>query len=637
KRAIVQLLRELKRFVRQIRPGLIGATSNANVNLAQVIEDLKTIPDRQQELQAHLKELLTSTDFINALTQTGLTLESGVFTEVYKRIEYKFLPKVYEENDILNLLLKVFDAKATDAGWLEKVDRELLAEFLTLLLPPKDEVFKIVAPQLFMSLEILCLRLAGLGYDPIVIQRLKERREFQAAFMEVTRHVRQLLDGSSDPAEIIPLIREDLRACHQAVNWIRSRRHIDGASLALTYRLTKIQQNVGRMRKLLDVLEVMFGEWQPAPAVDLFMQITLAEIQRFNLLRFLGHNLEMLAYQITEHTGRTGEHYITRTRDEWIDMLRSAAIGGVIVAFFAMLKLFISGLGLPPVPETVAFCVIYTGTFMAIHSWGGTVATKQPAMTASTLAHALDEATSSNQAMENLTEVIVRTIRSQLVAVLGNFLLAGTAAVLICVPLVYFGKPLLDSTKAAIELKALNPIQSWTIIYSAIAGVFLWASGGMAGIADNWFIFNHVGQRLAQSDFLKRFISAEKLKNEIKTIEENIGFWVGNVSLGVLLGVIAALPAFFGLPNGNSHVAFASANLGAVLTAYKFKVSIKAVIWLFFSVVLVGLINLGVSFSLSLLVAVKSRQIRFAQTPELLRLLFKRLKTRPMDFFIPSA
>jgi site-specific recombinase len=48
-----------------------------------------------------------------------------------------------------------------------------------------------------------------------------------------------------------------------------------------------------------------------------------------------------------------------------------------------------------------------------------------------------------------------------------------------------------------------------------------------------------------------------------------------------------------------------------------------------------GMFNLGVSFSLSLFVAVKSRRIRFAQTPKLLKLLFKRLREHPLDYFLP--
>jgi site-specific recombinase len=631
----VQLERELKRFVRQIRPGLIGATSNPNVNLAQLIEDLKTIPDARRELSQNLKELLTTRDFIQALTETGLTLESGVFSEVYKRIEYKFLPKAHDHNDVLNLIGRVFDSRSSDAGWLEKVDRELFAEFLGLILPSREELIEALAPQLLLSLEILSLRLAGLGYDPLVTHRLKGRREFQYSFMEVTRHVHGLIDGKGSAEESIEPIRKSLKHCAMAVNWIRSRRHIDGASLGLTYRLMKVQQIVHRMDQVLDLLDSVFGEWTPKPALDLFVEITLAEIQRFNLTRFIGHNMEMLAYQITEHAGKAGEHYITKSRDEWVDMFRSAAIGGVIVALLAVLKVLIAKIGLPPIPEAVAFGTLYASGFVFILYIGGTLATKQPAMTASTLAQALDEATTSKQAMENLSEVLIRTSRSQFAALLGNFMVAFPAAVFFSLPFYFSNHDLMSPEKATQTLESLHPFKSLSFWYAAVAGLGLFLSGLLAGFADNWFIFNNVGYRLRQAELLKKLVGPHNLDRAIKGIDHNLGFWIGNISLGYYLGMMGAIGVIMGLPIDTRHITFSTATFGAALVSLKFQYSLALIALLAVSIFFMGLINLTVSFTLSLTVAVKSRRIKFSQTPDLLRLLGQKFRKRPMEFFVP--
>ena len=331
----MNLERELKRIIRQIRPGLIGATSNPNVNLAQAIEELKTTPDRLKQMRETMQTLLAGRDFTKALTETGLTLEAGVFTEIYKRLEYKLLPKSIDGLDILSFISHIFDSQA-DAAWLEKIDRERFGELLELLIPEHEKLIEPLASQVFMSLEILSLRLAGLGYDPVVSHRLRSRRDFQHAFMEVTRRVHSLLDGRGDAA--IPEIREALDRCAQSVRWIRSRRGVEGASLALTYRLMKIQQMVERMRLILELIDAMLGTWTPKPARELFFTVVLSEIRRFDLSRFFARNVELLAYQITEHTGKAGEHYITRTKSEWGAMFRSAALGGVMVAVMAILK-----------------------------------------------------------------------------------------------------------------------------------------------------------------------------------------------------------------------------------------------------------------------------------------------------------
>ncbi|MGZ3722284.1 MAG: hypothetical protein ACXVA9_05105, partial [Bdellovibrionales bacterium] len=367
----LNLERELKRFVRQIRPGLIGATSNPNANLNQLIEEVKTSAPLRQELVTKLEEFLISRDFVTALTETGLTLESGVFSEISKRLEYKFLPKPVQSSDILSFLSRVFDAQS-DAAWLERINRDRFGELMGLLLPQKDKLVEALAPQIFMSLEILSLRLGGLGYDPLVTQRLRMRREYQHAFMDVTRQVHALLDGKGE--EALPAIREALARCANSVVWIRSRRGTDGVSLALTYRLMRIQQLVQRMELVLELTEAILVEWKSKPALKLFFEVILAEIRRFNLGRFLSENVSLLAYQITEHTGKAGEHYITRTRSEWMQMLNSATIGGAIVALLAVIKFFLSHLHLPPGPEALAFGLLYSVGFLVILAVGGTLA-----------------------------------------------------------------------------------------------------------------------------------------------------------------------------------------------------------------------------------------------------------------------
>ncbi len=628
----MNLERELKRFVRQIRPGLIGATANPNVNLAQLIDELKLSPKHTAEIGTALEEFLASRDFTSALTETGLTLESGAFTEIYKRLEYKFLPKPVETNDVLGFLSRLFDSQS-DAGWLEKIDRERFGELISLLLTEHPKLVEPLAAQVFMSFEILSLRLAGLGYDPVVTHRLKARKDYQHAFMDVTRHMHGLLDGKSD--EAIPKIQEALERCAAGVQWVRSRRGVEGASLALTYRLMKIQQVVHRMQLVLQLIQAMLGPWKKRPALDLFFEVMLAEIRRFELRNFLGQNLELLAFQITEHTGRAGEHYITRNRSEWVWMLRSAALGGMITAGVAVLKVIISKAHLPPVPETLVVGCLYAGGFLLIGALGGTLATKQPAMTASTLANALDAAASSKEAMENLSEIIVRTIRSQLGAVWGNYFVAFPVAVLLCLPFTFLGWPLMDANKAQATVASLDGLRSLSFFYASIAGVCLFVSGLLAGFADNWFIFNNVGARLKQSALLRRFVGPHNLDKAIHSIDHNVGFWVGSTSLGFLLASMGPIGIVMGLPIDTRHITLSTSLFGAAVTSMNFQITLGLAIWIAVSLFVMGLFNLGVSFALSLFVAVKSRRIRFSQTPELLRLLGNRLREHPGDFLFP--
>lgn len=626
---------ELKRFVRQIRPGLIGARSNANHNLSRLVDELRMAqPETREQLARQLQELMLTRDFITALTETGLSLESGVFSEVFRRLEYKLLPKPVDGNDILSFLSRIFDAQG-DAAWLETIDREKFDELLAFLFLPDRTLMENLAPQILMSLEILSLRLAGLGYDPVLTQRLRAKSEYQTAFMDVTRHVYALLDGKGD--QELPAIREALDRCAKSMDWIRSRKGVDGVSLALTFRMMRVQQIVHRMRLVLQLTEMILLEWNSKPARELFFEIVLAEIRRFNMRSFIGENIALLAYQITEHTGKTGEHYITRNRREWVHMFRSAALGGAIVGVLAVLKFVISRWHLPMGPEALAFSLLYAIGFLVIHSLGGTLATKQPAMTASTVAASLDGAESSTKALENLSEVIVRTVRSQLVAVLGNYLVAFPVAVVICALFMWIKLPVISVEKAQAVLASLHPFKSMSFWYAAVAGVGLFASGLLAGLVDNWFVFNRVSERLKNSEYLRSWVGTHGLGRAIHTIDHNLGVWVGNASLGFYLGCVPAIGAVFGLPLDVRHITFSSGQFGSAMATLGFQVSWPLLLTIAIGIFCFGLINLGVSFSLTLFVVIRSRKIRFRQTPQLLKLLGQRFRRRPQDFFYPSV
>jgi site-specific recombinase len=164
----------------------------------------------------------------------------------------------------------------------------------------------------------------------------------------------------------------------------------------------------------------------------------------------------------------------------------------------------------------------------------------------------------------------------------------------------------------------------------------LFGSGLLAGFADNWFVFNHVGTRLKNSEVLRGYVGVHNLDRVISVIDHNLGFWVGNISLGFYLGAMAGFGTLFGLPLDVRHITFSSGQFGAAMATLQFHVPWQLAATIAVSIFCMGLINLAVSFSLSLFVAVKSRNIRFEQTPQLLRLLGRRLRQKPLEFFYPQ-
>ena len=84
------------------------------------------------------------------------------------------------------------------------------------------------------------------------------------------------------------------------------------------------------------------------------------------------------------------------------------------------------------------------------------------------------------------------------------------------------------------------------------------------------------------------------------------------------------------------HITFSSANFVFALTGLEYAVSWQAMLYSFIGVLLIGLVNLGVSFSLALMVALRSRRASFGLSRPLVGLLWKRFRHGARDFFLPE-
>jgi site-specific recombinase len=370
--------------------------------------------------------------------------------------------------------------------------------------------------------------------------------------------------------------------------------------------------------------------------VALFKQLVFASCRKNDLTTFWQQNLEITARRVTEYAGKAGEHYITETRQDYFSMARAALGAGACVAVIAFLKLLFHRAELAPLNEMLIYGLNYGLGFAIIYAFGFTLATKQPAMTANALAVSIGEARGKVRDLENLITLIARTTRSQLIAILGNVAMAIPVAV--SVSLLHF--LLLDHTaifmtEADSLLASHHPYRSGALFFAAVAGVCLFLSGLVAGYFDNFASYHHVPQRLQQIAWARRWFGEQRLARFAGYVERNLGALAGNFLFGCMLALASAAGPLLGLPIDIRHVAFSSAYLGYVLAAYDFAPPWVAFAWAAAGVAGIGLVNLGVSFSLALTVAMRARNVTFSQGNQLLRGLLRRLFTRPGEFFLP--
>jgi hypothetical protein len=151
---------------------------------------------------------------------------------------------------------------------------------------------------------------------------------------------------------------------------------------------------------------------------------------------------------VTERSAETGEHYITRDRDEYRHMLGMALGGGGIIGFTTLIKFAITALALPVFWNGLGAGLNYALSFVIVQLLHWTVATKQPAMTAPSMARKL-EGIASDVALGRFVDEVAHLLRSQMAGIIGN-LVAVAPVVLALQGLSWWlaGKPLIGQAQA---------------------------------------------------------------------------------------------------------------------------------------------------------------------------------------------
>jgi len=241
-----------------------------------------------------------------------------------------------------------------------------------------------------------------------------------------------------------------------------------------------------------------------------------------------------------------------------------------------------------------------------------------------------------NIGIDSLVELIVKVIRTQFVAVLGNIIIAFPMAYLIAWGYFYLhGQHLVTPEKAEHLLHDIDPFHSLALFYAAIAGVCLFLSGLISGYYDNKAVYAHIPARIAQLRWLRWLLGETRLRKLAGYIENNLGGLMGNFYFGILLGSMGTLGFLLGLPIDIRHITFSAAGFAISLVGLEHYITWQTAVIAALGVLSIGAVNLLVSFSLALFVALRARQVRFTQWPTLLKVLLTRFFAGPLDFFVP--
>lgn len=582
-------------------------------------------------------------------TSTGILPNTGFFTECFRRIGHKLLPEALDA-DLLRTTLRRAFSRPSDGMWVVGVGEETWLELVAALhfeeQAPETEMPRPIV-EMLRSLRVLSFWIAAFGMEPELLRIDPALETYESPFVAQNAELVAFIaayPGAWRQAEAISSDDRHLRVlldqCLSAIEKIRKRAAREGTSIRLTFHLHRLHQLIVRSEELLDILAGLLhdpdGKTVHRDIVRLFTRLIHAECQRDNLRRHWRQSTELIALRITRSTGQQGERYIAENRQDYRGIARSAAVGGLVIGTLSVCKLLFADLALAPLNATLVNCLNYGLCFCLIHILHGTVATKQPAMTANAIAGAISQNGGRLGDIATLTVLIARTFSSQIVAILGNILVAvpvaaTLTAILLALPLPAF----VDPGQAIHLIEEQSPAHGGAVFYAAVTGLWLFCSGLVSGYFDNYATYNRIPKRIRQIGWLTRLIGKRRQRHFANYIGKHLGALMGSLCLGCLLGVTTFIGQMTGLPIDSRHVAFSSAFLGVSMATLGPALDLRLLAWAAGGIVVIGATNLVISFTLALNVALRARQITGKPWRLITRNVLRHLFRQPRDFFLP--
>lgn len=633
----IDLIVELVDAIRPRQHSDARAATNAIISLTHLLEHSPTYSTLLRYAVLSLfKQHRTSSLFADL----GIQPHTGFFTEMKRRISHKLLPEAIDKRYLIDVFAQVF-SDANDESWVQAVPDAIwqnlfkVLAFEQLAVEQRNVGFDACK----QALEVLSYRLAASGLEREFVLSNPDVDYHLSPFIAQQKEIANLEFHAPDFLTQIDQILVMLSQCKMVISKIRKNSAQTGTSIHLTFLLQIMSQQIDRMTMLVEVLRNYSISDEQLNHVQLLKTLVSAECHKNDVGMYWRQNVEILALRVTENASRTGEHYITQNKSEYYALMRSAMGAGVIIAIMAMIKIMVSHLHLPPLTEAIIYSLNYGIGFVIIHILHFTVATKQPAMTAAAIAASIDDSDGKTASLDRLVKLIAQTIRSQVVAIFGNVSVAVPTAIFIAwIILMLTGEHFVSPEKAHhLIYTDIHPWQSGALVYAAIAGVCLFLSGQIAGYHDNIAVYNKVAQRLKAVRWLQIILGASFLTKVADYIENNLGAIAGNFYFGCLLGGMAGLGVLLGLPIDIRHIAFSSAFVGFAIVGLEFNLAINTILLALISVLLIGVVNLVVSFGFALYVAMRSRKLTFAQWPGLIKLVLVRLNNHPEEFLLAPS
>ena len=535
------------------------------------------------------------------------------------RVFRKLIPRVGSENSFESYLVSLISKKEDAIVPSQKIIKHLLNN---------SKSRQSVTNDLDKAIKVLSLKVVSFGLDH-EIQKLFYKLGIDSSCYDklaVLTTVDQVSDKRSDSN-----LEAALDEVNQTIIDLRNKKQLVGTSLHLTVLTKRVLEHLKRTKDLVILRSDLdsVDNWE-----RILSEYILFIGSRNSLRKYIGSHIDLLALEIVEHTSNTGEKYVADDFIEYKRFFRKGLIGGAIIAFFTLFKILLDAQGLTGFSLALSYSINYGLCFIIVQYIGGTIATKQPAMTASTIIKHIDRDNDLQiDAKQNIILLLRKVFRSQFISLLGNFIMAFSLACVIAY-IIRIGIVInpISSDKSNYLLNQVFPFDGGAMFYAAVAGIFLSLAGLISGYVDNKILASNMTNRIIHNPSLQKLLTKKHRESTAIFVKKNSGIIAGNISLGFLLGSAFLLSSILPFSLDIRHIAFSSSNLGYAVINSSF--DFVTILIALASVLLIGLVNLSVSFTITFLLALKSRSISLSDLGALFRMSIKDFVKHPLHYLI---
>lgn len=635
-------------LVAYFRPKEIG--KGGVVSIRPLIDYLEQNAVKRYAMTVYLQNILQNRKFTSILTDSGIIRDAYFIREVRERLASKILPEQPEPDTLQFLLNQVF-YKQKDIEWVQEISLEEINELVTILELPtiyEGTESNFAITEVVNGIGLLIQRISGRALEQDVLIMVPEYENVQSPFELFEKKldviVSKIIHEKDFAVSIADVDYRDLvsllQGCHEIINNAFNNSAKFGISIRVNQSLLRIRQQLYRIEALLPLLAVDSEQDKRENSIYLAIKLVKYNCKKNNIRRLMLDSTQTIAYEVTQHTAKTGEHYITHSKKEYYNMLLTAMGAGLVVGFLCIFKVLLGKFHVSDFGHALLYSLNYAFGFILIYLLGFTLATKQPAMTAAAIVKSVEAGMSGlvNEADRHRSFAILfaQLFRSQFIAFVGNVFVAfPVSLILIWLLQGIAGFQVVDSHKSQVLLTDINPIASLAIFHASIAGVFLFLSGIISGSISNKIKHKRIYNRIKEHPVLKISIGKENATRFAGWIERKWAGVASNFWFGVFMGSTASIGIFLGLNLDIRHITFVSGNLAIGLFGENFHTGWYPILMGIIGIGVIGFFNFIVSFSLSLWLALRSRDIPLSELKYLFHSVWLYFRHKPLSFFFP--